>query len=134
MKTIELMQPPAAEGQPAQTVHAIIDRIAFMFKQPLQPIFVVAVGNGTLPCIGDHAAVLQQLKVSGFTLFETPESGSAAVNKDAVLFYAQPLANGAPQLGQYALMFAGGTALTVKATAQDLENMLDDGKSSIILD
>lgn len=122
---IELIQPPAKEGDPVQKITALSDHIMFAFKQPLQPIFQVAVGTAILPCIGDYEALLTELEESGLVVLDTPEGGKAAVNKDHILFFVSP------SLGIYSLMFCGKMGMSVKATTADINGLFE--KKSVIV-
>lgn len=126
MAFIDLVQPPAAEGQPVQKITAMSDQIAFAFKQPLQTFFTVAIGPAVLPCIGNYDILVKQLEESGLTVFSTLEGGQVAVNPKHVLFFTSP------GLGIYMLMFPGKVGLTLKTTFQDMKQMFE-GKSSIVL-
>jgi hypothetical protein len=124
MNFIELTQPPQAEGQPIVKLKAIIDQIAFTFKKPFEPTFVVVIADAKLPCIGQYEDVLNGLAAEGFTIFDTPEGTHAAVNSDRVTFFTSP------ELGIYSLVFLGKAALTVRATTNEVEGMFN--KSPII--
>ena len=116
---IELTQPPREVGQPVQTITALSDHIMFAFKQPLQPVFQVAVGTAILPCIGDYESLLVKLKKAWLSILDTPEGTQAAVNKDHILFFVSP------GLGTYSLMFNGQIGMSVKATQTDITGLFE---------
>lgn len=124
---IELTMLPQQEGQGIQKVTALSEQISFAFKQPLDPIFTMAMGVAILPFIGDYDAVLEQLEAAGFIIFDTPEGNKAAINPNHVLFYITP------QLGVYSLMFDGKIGISIKATTAEIKNMFEGEKSDIII-
>lgn len=127
MSFIELTMPPQQEGQEIQKVTALSDQISFAFKQPLDPIFTMAMGVAVLPFIGDYDDVLEQLEEAHFTIFDTPEGAKAAINPNRVLFYMSP------QLGVYSMMFDGKIGMSVKATTAEIKKMFEGDKSNIII-
>lgn len=127
MSFIELTMPPQQEGQEIQKVIALSEQISFAFKQPLDPIFTMAMGVAVLPFIGDYDAVLEQLERAGFTIFETPGGNKAAINPNRVLFYMSP------QLGVYSFMFDGKIGMSIKATTAEIKKMFEGEKSNIII-
>lgn len=127
MSFIELTMPPQQEGQEIQKVTAVSDQISFAFKQPLDPVFTMAMGVAVLPFIGDYDDVLEQLEEMGFTIFDTPEGAKAAINPNRVLFYMSP------QLGVFSLMFDGKIGMSVKATTAEIKKMFEGDKSNIII-
>lgn len=127
MSFIELTMPPQQKGQEIQKVTAVSDQISFAFKQPLDPVFTMAMGVAVLPFIGDYDAVLEQLEEAGFTIFDTPEGAKAAINPNRVLFYMTP------QLGVFSLMFDGKIGMSVKATTAEIKKMFEGAKSNIII-
>lgn len=122
---IELMCPPPGEGQPVQKITALSDQIVFVFKQPLQPVFQVAMGATMLPCLGDYDAVLTQVEKAGLNIFDTPEGAQAAINKNHIAFFTSP------SLGLYSFMFTNKVGMTVKATTAEITGLFEK-KSRII--
>lgn len=122
---LELRQPPAKQGESVQTVLVNSDKISFIFKPPLHPIFQVAVYGLMLPCIGNYDAALDVCKKLGFVSFDLEDGGTAAINKDHILFFMSP------SLGQYQIMFAGNVPMTVKSTLKDITELFVD-KPSIV--
>ncbi len=126
MKFIELTQSPQQEGAGITQLKVVIDQINFAFKQPLQPMFMVAMAGAVMPCIGNYDDVLESLSAEGFAILNTPEGSQAAINAKHVVFFVSP------ELGLFNLMFAGKSGLTVRATTVEIEQMFEPDKSPII--
>jgi hypothetical protein len=133
MKLVTLTQPPAGPQVPSVPVQAPVNQIAFVFKQPLQPVFMTALGDNIVPCIGDYDALLDELKDTHVVL-ETVEGQKCAVNPDKIAFFFPT------EIGQFSLVFtvsqpgqAGMAGLTVKATTAEIEGMFANPSSPIIL-
>ncbi len=115
MKLIELTQ-----QTDSIKLKVVIDQINFVFKQPLQPVFMVdmaGMDGAMMSCVSNYDQVLATLDNEGFALLETPSGLKAAVNPKHILFFVSP------ELGLFNLMFTGKIGLVVKATTAEMEQM-----------
>lgn len=123
---IELSAVPPQEGDPVQTLFIPVDKIAFVIKVPLQPIFMVNVDGIIMPCLGDYDTVLSKLEFEGFRVLDTTDGVKLVANPEKIMFYLNP------EIGLFHLMFPG-KGINVKATTEEIRKLFDE-KSSIVLE
>jgi uncharacterized protein YlzI (FlbEa/FlbD family) len=91
-------------------VHINADRIAFVMRQPMESVYVIAMPGARTPIDGNATPYDELIKQLGdkFVAFDVPEGTVAYVNPEYVMITMSP------ELGTTALMFLGGLKLVVK--------------------
>jgi hypothetical protein len=104
MKLIEVTTKGGAQ------INVNVDRIAFVLRQPLEPVYVVAMLGARTPVDGNVTPYDELVEQLGdkFVAFDTPEGTLAYVNPEYVMITMSP------ELGTTGLVFMGGLKLMVK--------------------
>lgn len=104
MKLIEITTKDGSQ------IHVSVDQIAFVMRQPLETVYLVAMPGARTPVDGlvtPYDELVEQLS-DEFVAFEVPEGTTAYVNPKHVMITMSP------ELGTTGLMFLGGLKLMVK--------------------
>jgi hypothetical protein len=104
MKLIEVTTRGGAQ------ININVDRIAFVTRQPMESVYLVALPGARTPIDGlvtPYDELVEQLG-DKFVTFDTPEGTVAYVNPEYVMITMSP------ELGTTGLMFLGGLKLMVK--------------------
>jgi hypothetical protein len=104
MKLIEVTTQDGAQ------ISVNVDRIAFVARQPMEPIYTVAMPGARTPVDGNATPYDELVEQLGdkFVAFDLPEGTVAYVNPEYVMITMSP------ELGTTGLMFMGGLKLMVK--------------------
>ena len=120
MTFIEMVQvtPP---GKPSPTIVVPSEKISFAFKKTFEPHCTVGIGDIFAPCSFDFARVSKVLvEDEGFISFDVPDGGGkCVVNPDRINFY-MPM-----EIGIFSLMFNGRSAITVRATTEQIQKSIN---------